>query len=142
MAVMVVLGLKSSERNPAGDPLAGFDPSAPTPIEPVPASYDPSTPGVPRLAALGAGACIPCKAMAPIRAELRREYAGTLAVDFYDVWKDPEAGRHFRIRMIPTLIFYDATGRELGRREGFISKPRILAAFESWGIELQPTRKS
>ncbi len=107
--------------------------------EPIPPTYAPSTPGIPRLAALGAGACIPCKAMAPIRAELREEYAGVLAMDFYDVWKDRNAGHHFRIRAIPTLIFYDAEGRELARKEGFVAKEEILATFRSLGIDLQPT---
>jgi len=109
--------------------------------EPIPPTYGPSTPGVPRLAALGAGACIPCKAMAPIRAELRKEYAGVLAMDFYDVWKDKKAGRHFGIYAIPTLIFYDASGRELTRKEGFVSKEEILATFRTFGIDLQPTNK-
>jgi len=104
--------------------------------EPIPPTYSASVPGIPRLAAVGAGECIPCKAMAPIRAELRREYAGVLAVDFYDVWKDPDAAQHFRIRTIPTLIYYDASGRELGRQEGFVPKATILATLERLGIRL------
>ncbi len=139
-AVVLVLGLKHARSSAADDPLAGFDPSAPTPVEPTPTSYEPSVTGIPRLASLGAGKCIPCKAMAPIRAELCREYAGVLAVDFYDVWKDPDARRHFGIWGIPTLIFYDAAGRELGRRQGFTSKAQILAAFEGWGVRLRAIR--
>jgi thioredoxin 1 len=77
------------------------------------------------------GECIPCKAMAPIRAEIRREYQGVLAVDFYDVWKNPAAARHFGIRVIPTLIFYDASGRELGRREGYVTRRRT--SWRQWG---------
>ncbi len=138
LAVAIVLGLKYTSRAAVPGGNAAFDPAAPVPIEPIPASYGPSTPGIPRLAALGAGECIPCRAMAPIRAELRREYAGVLAVDFYDVWKDPEAGRHFRIWAIPTLIFYDAAGRELGRRQGFVSKAEILATYDQLGILLIP----
>ncbi len=67
---------------------------------------------------IGAVVLAVAAAVALIRAELRREYAGALAMDFYDVWKDKNAGAHFRIRAIPTLIFYDASGRELIRREG------------------------
>jgi thioredoxin 1 len=102
--------------------------------EPIPPTYGPSAPGLPRLVAIGAGECIPCKAMAPIRAELRREYAGVVAVDFYDVWKDPHAGRHFRAHAIPTLIYFDRNDRELGRRIGYVPKVDIVAALARYGM--------
>lgn len=141
LGIVAVVVLKEAQKAPT---TASQD--LPQPIlstladeEPIPPTYDPSTPGIPRLVALGAGACIPCKAMAPIRAELRREYAGVLAMDFYDVWKDSQAGRYFRIWAIPTLIFYDASGQELARREGFIAKEEILATLRGFGIDLKPT---
>ena len=139
VAVVVTLSLKNQETATAGGYPEDFDPKAPAPEEPVPASYESSAPGLPRIVALGAGRCIPCKAMAPVRIELRREYAGALAVDFYDVWVDKEAGRHFGVGTIPALVFYDASGEELGRRVGFMSKDAILAALRSYGIELRPT---
>ncbi len=39
--------------------------------------------GVPRLVDLGSVTCIPCKMMAPILEELKKEYAGRLSVEFY-----------------------------------------------------------
>ena len=137
LAVGGALSLKTGgDGTSASEPEIPFDPDATVPVEPVPESYESSEAGVPRLVALGAGECIPCRAMAPIRAELRREYAGALEVDFYDVWKDREAGRHFGIRVIPTLIYYDATGRELGRQQGYIPKDRILETLERFGVRL------
>lgn len=91
---------------------------------------------IPRLVDLGAGKCIPCKAMAPILAQLRTDYADRLEVTFIDVWKDPGAGEPFGIRMIPTQIFYGADGRELGRHEGFMSREEILARWKVLGVEL------
>ena len=108
------------------------------PEDPVPPSYVTTGPGLPRLVALGAGKCIPCKAMAPIRAELRKEYQGVLALDFYDVWKNPDAGNHFGIRAIPTLIFYDAAGTELARRAGYMAKADILATMDRLGMHVEP----
>ncbi|MGK7311841.1 MAG: hypothetical protein ACN0LA_06330 [Candidatus Longimicrobiales bacterium M2_2A_002] len=79
VAVAGALTLKqTAEAGPIPSSEVPFDPSAPVPVEPVPESYESSEDGVPRLVALGAGECIPCRAMAPIRAELRREYAGRL----------------------------------------------------------------
>lgn len=99
------------------------------------ASPSASTP-VPRLVDLGAGKCIPCKAMAPILEQLRTDYAGRLEVRFIDVWKTPDEAQPYGIRMIPTQIFYGADGRELARHEGFISREEILATWRSLGVEL------
>ena len=98
-------------------------------------SSQPGARATPKLLCLGAGKCIPCKAMEPIREELRKEYDGRLTVEFHDVWKDPARAEQFGVRMIPTTIFYDADGKELERTEGFIGKADILARFARHGIE-------
>jgi len=92
--------------------------------------------GLPRLVDLGAGKCIPCKKMAPILEELKEEYAGSLEVVFIDVWQDPSAGDKYGIQMIPTQIFYDASGKELFRHEGFFAKEDILAKWKELGIDI------
>jgi thioredoxin 1 len=91
---------------------------------------------LPRLVDLGAGKCIPCKAMAPILEELKAEYAGRMEVQFIDVWKDPDAAKPYGIRIIPTQIFYGADGRELARHQGFMGKQEILAQWKSAGVIL------
>jgi thioredoxin 1 len=94
----------------------------------------PRAAGVPRLVDLGAGKCIPCKAMAPILEQLRRDYAGKLQVDFIDAWQDRAAAEPYRIGMIPTQIFYAADGRELSRHEGFMSREEILGRWKAHGV--------
>lgn len=89
---------------------------------------------VPRLVDLGASKCIPCKMMAPILEGLKKEYDGRMQVDFIDVWQNPDAGKKYAIKMIPTQIFYDAAGKELFRHEGFISKDDILAKWKALGV--------
>ena len=93
---------------------------------------------LPRLLELGADKCVPCKMMAPILDELRQEYAGQLQVDFIDVWKNPDAGERFGVRVIPLQIFFDAHGTELFRHEGFYAKTDILAKWKALGVDLQP----
>jgi thioredoxin 1 len=44
-----------------------------------------TTAKLPRLVDLAAGKCIPCKMMAPILEELKKEYAGRMNVEFIDV---------------------------------------------------------
>jgi thioredoxin 1 len=99
----------------------------------------PAATGIPRLVDLGADKCIPCKAMAPILFELRTEYSGRMQVDFIDVWKNPGAGDPFNIYAIPTQIFFDESGKELTRHEGFISKQDILATWKRFGCDFGQT---
>ena len=96
----------------------------------------PQSADLPRLVDLGADKCIPCKMMAPILEELKTAYAGQFEVEFIDVWKNPDAGKPYGIRSIPTQIFIDAGGKELFRHEGFFPKEDILAKWKELGAEL------
>jgi thioredoxin 1 len=91
---------------------------------------------LPRLLDLGADKCIPCKMMAPILEELKTTYNGKLQVDFIDVWKNPDEAPKYKISVIPTQIFYDASGKELFRHEGFFAKEDILAKWKEFGVGL------
>ncbi|MBK9472900.1 MAG: thioredoxin family protein [bacterium] len=91
---------------------------------------------LPRMLDLGADKCVPCKMMAPILDELKQDYAGSLTVDFIDVWKDPTAAQPYGIRVIPTQIFFAKDGTELFRHEGFFSREDILAKWRELGVTL------
>ena len=91
---------------------------------------------LPVLVDLGADKCIPCKKMAPILEELKSEYEGRLIVDFIDVWKNPDEAPKYGIKLIPTQIFFDASGKELFRHEGFYSKEDILSKWAELGLDL------
>ncbi len=123
-AVGVVLALKQNKTQSPTPQIEQTKPSA----------------ALPRLVDLGADKCIPCKMMAPILEELKTEYAAVLNVEFIDVWKNPDAGQKYAIRVIPTQIFYDASGKELFRHEGFFAKEDILAKWKEFGIELKKTK--
>jgi thioredoxin 1 len=89
---------------------------------------------LPRVVDVGADKCIPCIRMAPELENLKKEYAGALEVEFVDVWKRPQDAEVYKVRGIPTQIFYDVSGKEVARHLGFISKDDILAKFKSLGI--------
>jgi thioredoxin 1 len=95
---------------------------------------------LPRLVDLGADKCIPCKLMAPILVELKSEYEGSLKVEFIDVWKNPDEAPKYGIKLIPTQIFFDASGKELFRHEGFYSKEDILAKWIELGVEIRKAK--
>ncbi len=109
----------------------------------VPAEYKPEqleVKALPALIDLGAGTCIPCKMMAPILEELKKELAGKLVVEFLDIGKNPLFAQEYQIRVKPTQIFYDASGKELFRHEGFYSKEDILAKWAELGFEFTKTK--
>jgi thioredoxin 1 len=91
---------------------------------------------LPKLLDLGATKCIPCKMMAPILAELKKEYAGRMEVEFIDVWQNEGAGKQYGVEMIPTQIFFDAAGKELFRHVGFYGREDILGKWKELGVDL------
>lgn len=84
---------------------------------------------------LGAHKCIPCKMMAPIIEQLKREYKGKAAIVFVDVWEHREQARKYGIRAIPTQIFFDKSGKEVFRHEGFMDKKSIVRVLGELGVK-------
>jgi thioredoxin 1 len=137
VAVAVVITLKQNDKtnsatDTGGEPVKIIEGSQAK----VEAVEGKSAKGLPRLVDLGADKCTPCKMMAPILEQLKSEYEGTLIVDFIDVWKNPDEGPKYGIKLIPTQIFYDASGKERFRHEGFMSKEDILAKWKELGVDL------
>ncbi len=128
-AVWAVVAVKQNKPSPKTDEVTA---------SPAEAAVQ-SSASLPRLVDLGAKKCIPCKMMAPILEELKKEFAGVLNVDFIDVWQNPSSAKKYGIQVIPTQIFYDANGKELYRHEGFFAKEDILAKWKELGVKLTKT---
>ncbi|HRT43300.1 MAG TPA: thioredoxin family protein, partial [Phycisphaerae bacterium] len=71
----------------------------------------------------------------PILEELKKEYAGRVEVEYIDVWKNKAAAEPYKIRIIPTQIFYDREGKEVWRHEGFLPKADFIAKFAELGVK-------
>jgi thioredoxin 1 len=93
--------------------------------------------GLPKLIDLGAKSCIPCKKMAPILEELKKDYAGKFDVEFIDVSIEANVplAKVYGIKLIPTQVFIDAKGKELWRHEGFLGKEAILGKWKELGFK-------
>jgi thioredoxin 1 len=115
----------------------GPEAAAPAASQPRPAvsrAADSPSPGRVTMIDLGADSCVPCKMMAPIIEELKREYAGRADIIFHDVWKDPAPAKQYGIRAIPTQIFFDRQGREVHRHVGFMDKKAIVEILTRLGV--------
>ena len=106
-------------------------------VPPAGASADQALPaqGMVTLLDLGAASCIPCKMMAPILEELKAEYAGRAEVRFIDVSHNRAAIERYKLRGIPTQIFFDRQGREVHRHLGFMDKQAIIAVLTGLGVK-------
>ncbi len=89
---------------------------------------------LPVLIDLGRGTCVPCKMMLPILQKLQEEYKGRAIIKIIDIRYDPEPARVYKIRLIPTQIFFDATGKEIYRHEGFMDKISIEQKLKEIGV--------
>jgi len=143
--VGIVFALKQKNKASVSEPVAVASSNSGTTTESKPQNIEnpkgaETTANLPRLVDLGAKKCIPCKMMAPILEELKKEFTGVLNVDFIDVWQSPEKAREYSIQVIPTQIFYDANGKELFRHEGFFAKEDILAKWKDLGVKLTKTK--
>jgi len=90
---------------------------------------------LPMLIDLGRGTCIPCIKMKPILDEIAVEYKGRAIVKVIDLRYEPQEARRYGIRLIPTQIFYDATGKEVYRHEGFMDKLSIEQKLKEIGVK-------
>jgi thioredoxin 1 len=88
--------------------------------------------GKPTVAEFGANACVQCREMKPVLEALRRARGDHIAVAEVDLIAQREHNyiSRYGIQLMPTQIFYDAQGREIGRHQGRISGEEILARLK------------
>ena len=85
-----------------------------------------ATSSVPILAEFWAPWCGPCRSMQPELERLALRQAGRLLVLMVNTDVDPMIGPLHRITAVPTLVLFSG-GREITRRAGALSAPRIEA---------------
>lgn len=83
---------------------------------------------------LGATKCIPCKMMAPIMAKLEKAYKEKAHIIFIDVWEHREQAQRFKIKSIPTQIFFNKAGEEVYRHVGFLDEKSIVNQLTQMGV--------
>jgi thioredoxin 1 len=70
---------------------------------------------------------------------IEKKYGDQVKVVFYDVWK-PEQRKYaeqYGIKLIPTQVFLDASGKEFFRHEGFYPEAEIDKLLQKQGLEIQ-----
>lgn len=82
--------------------------------------------GVPVLVDFWATWCGPCRMIAPIVAEIAKEYAGKLKVGKVNVDEEPELAAAFKITSIPTILIFK-NGKVTDTVVGYRTKEQLEA---------------
>jgi thioredoxin 1 len=91
--------------------------------------------GIPTLVEFGATGCKPCDMMQPILDNLRKKYKEKLNVVFLHVGEEQILAARFGIQSIPVQGFYDKTGKEVFRHEGFFPQAEIEKKLVEMGVK-------
>ena len=89
--------------------------------------------GKPVLVDFGSNKCIPCRQLRPILKEVAQELSGKAHVLIIDIFQYQGLARQHRINLIPTLVFFDAQGKETFRRSGVWDKASIARKLKEAG---------
>jgi thioredoxin 1 len=87
----------------------------------------------PALIEFGAETCSQCKRMKVVLDGITRRYQGRAQVVQVNVNRDREVTRQFKIMVIPTLVFFDAKGKEAGRSYGFMDEVTVARKLHDLG---------
>ena len=74
--------------------------------------------------------CGPCRMLAPIIAELAKEYEGKVVVGKCDVEENEDLAQEFGIRNIPTVLFFKG-GEIVDKVVGAVSKAKLDEKFQA-----------
>ncbi len=74
--------------------------------------------------------CGPCKAIAPVLAEVAKEYSGKLKIAKLNVDENQEVPKKYGIRGIPTLMLFK-NGNMEAMKVGALSKSQLTAFLDS-----------
>jgi thioredoxin 1 len=89
--------------------------------------------GKPVLVDFGSNKCIPCRQLRPILKDVAQEFSGKVQVLIIDVFQHQGVAREHRIQLIPTLVFFNAQGKEIFRRSGVWDKGSIARKLNEAG---------
>lgn len=87
----------------------------------------------PALIEFGAETCSQCKRMKVVLDGIARRYQGRAQIVQVNVNRDRAVTRQFKIMVIPTLVFFDAQGREVQRLYGYQDEVKVAQKLHALG---------
>jgi thiol-disulfide isomerase/thioredoxin len=86
--------------------------------------------GTPTLIEFRSRICPYCYQLAEVLGELERKYAGQITVRYYTTETDEPMFKQYRVSLLPTLVILNASGSEVYRHEGALSKESLVSTLK------------
>jgi len=77
--------------------------------------------------------CGPCKMMAPILKDVKKELGDAVTIIKVDVDQSPQAAQHYQVQGVPTLILFK-NGKQLWRQSGVVNKPGLVGVIKKFTV--------
>ncbi len=75
--------------------------------------------------------CGPCKMMAPILKDVKKEIGDAVTIIKVDVDKSPQAANEYQVQGVPTLILFK-NGKPLWRQSGVVPKAGLVELIKKF----------
>ena len=75
--------------------------------------------------------CGPCKMMAPILKDVKKEVGDSVTIIKVDVDKSPQAASKYQVQGVPTLIIFK-NGKALWRQSGVVPKAGLVGVIKNF----------
>jgi thioredoxin 1 len=77
--------------------------------------------------------CGPCKMMAPILKDVKKEVGESASIIKVDVDKNPQAAQEYQVQGVPTLILFK-NGKPLWRQSGVVPKAGLVGVIQKFTL--------
>jgi thioredoxin 1 len=81
--------------------------------------------GRPTVVDFASKSCPACIRLSPVMRELKDAHKKRINVLYLEVSDNRDLARQFKVRLVPTLVFFDAQGREVQQRTGFMNRGEL-----------------
>ena len=77
--------------------------------------------------------CGPCKMMAPILKDVKKDLGDAVTIIKVDVDKSPSAAQEYQVQGVPTLILFK-NGKPLWRQSGVVQKSGLVGVIKKFTV--------
>lgn len=77
--------------------------------------------------------CGPCKMMAPILKDVKKELGDSVNIIKVDVDQSPQAAQAYQVQGVPTLILFK-NGKSLWRQSGVVHKASLVGIIKKFTL--------
>ncbi|OGP93583.1 MAG: hypothetical protein A2Z19_00820 [Deltaproteobacteria bacterium RBG_16_54_18] len=79
----------------------------------------------PTVVDFGSSRCVPCIQLRPVLRGVKDAHGDRINVLVMEVSDNREISREYKVRIVPTLIFFDAKGKEVRRSVGYMDREAL-----------------